>query len=147
MPMPVDDEYRKQVQGKVQDLLSGRREKPTLKLVVEAVVEGVRLYRSYKKERAAEEKKERRGKGNPMNRVVDADIVVIVPDQAMKSVEDIIVVREMAGIQHRETDAEMSLVGSASKGPGLGTDAQDFLNDMERMMFSRTHRMTIWIIR
>ncbi|CAG5156358.1 uncharacterized protein ALTATR162_LOCUS4156 [Alternaria atra] len=54
--MPVDDEYRKQIQGKVQDLLSERHEKPTLRLVIEAVVEGVRLYRSYQEKKATEEK-------------------------------------------------------------------------------------------
>ncbi|KAI4645123.1 hypothetical protein J4E93_005923 [Alternaria ventricosa] len=57
--MPDDDAYRKQVQGKVQDLVSERHEKSGAKLVIEAVVEGVKLYRSYKEEKAAEEK----GKG------------------------------------------------------------------------------------
>jgi len=66
--MPVDEGYRKQAQGKAQDLIPGSHEKPALKLAVEAVVEGIKLYRSYKEKKAAEEKKERGRENHKIHR-------------------------------------------------------------------------------
>ncbi|EMD69288.1 hypothetical protein COCSADRAFT_341162 [Bipolaris sorokiniana ND90Pr] len=57
--MPNDDQYRKAVQSAVEDIASKRHTKSSSQLVIEAVIEGVKLYRSYKKEEKKEKRKDK----------------------------------------------------------------------------------------
>ncbi|KAI1683161.1 hypothetical protein KJE20_07893 [Pyrenophora tritici-repentis] len=61
--MPDDEAFRKEVQEKVQTLISQRKEKSAGRLVIEGVIEGVKLYRGYKEEQKREEKGKKE-KGN-----------------------------------------------------------------------------------
>lgn len=55
--MPDDDQFRKTVQRAVEDIISKRHDKSTSQIVIEAVIEGMKLYRSYKKEEEEERRK------------------------------------------------------------------------------------------
>ncbi|KAH7382160.1 hypothetical protein BKA66DRAFT_585989 [Pyrenochaeta sp. MPI-SDFR-AT-0127] len=55
--MADSDEYHKAVQGRVQNLLSGRKDQDTDKRALEVIVEGMKTYRSFKEERAKEDSK------------------------------------------------------------------------------------------
>jgi hypothetical protein len=67
MSSPTSQEYRQQVQNRIQDLVSGARPRDprlssisTSRLILEGVVEEVRIYRLHKQEKAREAKEERK---------------------------------------------------------------------------------------
>ncbi|KAE8853439.1 hypothetical protein HRS9122_00431 [Pyrenophora teres f. teres] len=86
--MPDDEVFRKKVQNKIQTLISERKEKSTGRLLVEAVVEGVKLYRGFKEEQKREDR-EKKGKGerhthrHNMDIALDLDIGDIIVKTAI----------------------------------------------------------------